>query len=241
MISIVTAYHNRRDLFINTLDSIEESEVNDYEIIVVDDSSDDENRLEDLIVRYPKLKIIRIENEDKWWVNPCINFNIGFKEAKGDIIILQNPECKHYGDVLKKSLEINDNTYFSFACYSIDEDTTYNKKELIINNKPASKDGDLSWYNHSQFRPKGYHFCSVITKKNLDKLNGFDERYATGIAYDDDEFIYRVKNLPLQVSIIDYPFVIHQWHKSVNYNHLDATTLINKNKDLYFNNTLNNN
>jgi GT2 family glycosyltransferase len=235
MISIVTAYHNRKDLFINTLESLRKSEIKDYEVIAVDDTSSPEHRLEDLIENYTELKVIRIEKEEKWWVNPCINFNIGFKQVSGDIIIIQNPECKHNGDVLKKSSEIKEGQYFSFACYSIDKETTYSQKEFKILNKSASRDGELSWYNHSLYRPKAYHFCSVITKKDLEILGGFDERYAHGIAYDDDEFLYRVVKSGLQVSIIDYPFVVHQWHQSINYSHLDANNLISKNRNLYHN------
>lgn len=240
MISIVTTYHNRKNLFINTLESLNQSEIQDYEIIAVDDTSSPEHRIEDLTDIYPKLRVIRVEKEEKWWVNPCINFNKGFKEAKGEIIVMQNPECKHMGDVLKVASQIEKNEYYSFACYSIDEETTNNKKELIINNRAPRRDGELAWYNHSVYRPKGYHFCSVINKENLDKLKGFDERYAEGIAYDDDEFIHRVRVLGLQIKIIDYPFVIHQWHQSVNYSHLDAENLIKRNRDLFHNFTLKN-
>lgn len=237
MISIVTAYHNRKDLFINTLESISKSEISDYEIIAVDDTSSDEHRLEDLIPKYPKLKVIRIDEKDKWWINPCVNFNIGFKAAIGDIIILQNPECKHNGDILKKASEIKNGQYYSFACYSLDKDSTYSSAEPQILNRPASMDGQLSWYNHSIYRPKGYHFCSAITKEDLTRLGGFDEKYATGIAYDDDEFLYRVAKMGLQISIIDYPYVMHQWHQSINYSHLDAAKLVQKNRDLFINYT----
>lgn len=240
MISIVSAYYNRKDLLINTLESLKNSEVKDYEYIVVDDVSSTEHRIEDLQILYPNLKVIRINKEDKWWNNPCVPFNIGFKEIKGDIVMIQNPECKHIGDVMKEALKITDNEYFSFACYSLDEDTTYNKKPFEILNIAASRDGQLSWYNHSLYRPKGYHFCSVITKKNLEFLNGFDERYAYGLAYDDDEFIFRINKKGIQVKIIDYPFVAHQWHQSVNYSHLDATNLIQKNRNLLINHTMKN-
>ena len=110
MISIVSAYYNRKDLLINTLESLKNSEVKDYEYIVVDDVSSDEHRIEDLQELYPNLKVIRINKEDKWWVNPCIPYNIGFKQIKGDIVIIQNPECKHMGDIMKEALKITDET-----------------------------------------------------------------------------------------------------------------------------------
>ena len=50
----------------------------------------------------------------------------------------------------------------------------------------------------------------------MDKLNGFDERYANGIGFDDDEFVHRVKLLGLTTNIHDKPFAIHQWHYSEN-------------------------
>ena len=100
MISIVTDYINRRQLLIKTLQSLNKSEIKDFEFIVVDDCSSDEHRIDDLCRDYPFLRVIRLESNQKWYVNPCIPFNIGFKEAKGDIVIIQNPECYHYDDIL---------------------------------------------------------------------------------------------------------------------------------------------
>lgn len=242
MISIVTAYYNRLDLFMNTLKSIEKSEIKDIEVVVVDDGSSEEHRLEGLTERFPFLKVIRLEPQNKWWVNPCIPFNIGFKEAKGDIIIIQNPECKHMGDILKRSLTIGVDEYISFACYSIDEETTYGPiKNLQTINRPVSHDGQTGWYNHSVYRPVGYHFCSVIHKSNLDELGGFDEKYANGLAYDDNEILYRINKMGLKVSIVDEPFVIHQWHYSGGNKIPNAQELINKNKNLLYNVTMKSN
>lgn len=238
MISIVTAYYNRIDVFKNTLKTINDSKIKDIEVIVVDDGSSEEHRLEGLVETFPFLKIIRIEPKDKWWVNPCVTFNKGFKEVKGDIVLMQNPECKHIGDVLEEASKVKDGEYLSFACYSIDKNTTYNSQNILpINNWAARHDGDNAWYNHSIFRPVGYHFCAAITKNDLNKLGGFDERYAEGIGYDDNEFLYRVKKL-LKFRIMDNPFVVHQWHKSVNYGHLNTTKLLEKNRNLLYNFTM---
>ncbi|WP_435523777.1 glycosyltransferase family 2 protein [Chryseobacterium indoltheticum] len=141
-ISIVTAYYNRKKLFDNTLLSISKQIENhrlDIEVIAVDDGSDEDERLENFVNKYPFLKIIRLE-KNKWYSNSCIPFNIGFKEAKGDIIILQNPECTHYGDVLKYTLEnITDENYISFACFSLGVDSTDNM-EAFLNNPEKLKD-----------------------------------------------------------------------------------------------------
>lgn len=228
-ISIVTAYYNRKSLFENTLVSITR-QLNDYkldiEVIAVDDGSDEDERLEDLLEKYRFLRIVRLEKKDKWYFNSCIPFNIGFKEAKGDVIILQNPECIHYGNILKYTQEnITNKNYISFACFSLGIETTEHidmylnsplKLEELIqqNNVGYIGDGLDCWYNHPIVNPKGYHFCAAITKENLYDLGGFDERFARGIAFDDNEFLYRVNLKRLDIQIIDSPIVLHQNHYS---------------------------
>jgi len=244
MISIVTAYHNRKKLFLNTLESIKKSNYKDFEVIVVDDCSSDEHRLEDIVKDYPFLKLIRLEKEDKWYVNPCVPYNIGFKHAKGDIIIIQNPECYHHHDILsyvEKNLKNSD--YFSFSCYSLDQVSTDNIENTLntdfIINKAISYDGESGWYNHSLYRPVGYHFCSAIHKDQLEDLGGFDERYAHGIAFDDNEILFRIKKKGLNFKIIDEITALHQWHySSNNYQNVNASALIEKNRRLLYDVTM---
>lgn len=224
MISVVTAYYNRKKLFLRTLDSMKPyfGKI-DFEVIVVDDGSDENERLEDIRDQYPFLKIIRLEKDKKWYKNSCIPFNIGFEAVKGDKIIIQNPECYHFGDIIKYVDEnLEDNNYLSFGCYSLDKETTDNNQLFfdrnyihnIIhkNNRIFNFDGDLGWYNHSKYRPKAFHFCVALTKKDLYDLGGFDERYAKGIGYDDDEFIWRIKRKNMKINFVDDCIVLHQNH-----------------------------
>ncbi|MFV8322653.1 glycosyltransferase family 2 protein [Flavobacterium sp. LB3P21] len=224
MISIVTAYFNRRKLLIRTLDSMTSNYGTiDFEFIVVDDGSEDEERLEDLQQIYPFLRVIRLDKSDKWYSNPCIPFNRGFEEAKGDKIILQNPECYHFDNILEyvdKHLKKND--YISFGCYSLDKKNTDddalffdrdNVMSLIENNAHiVQTDGGLGWYNHSRYRPSSYHFCTAMMTSDLVDLGGFDPRYALGHGYDDDEFIFRVKQKRMHINYVDTIKVIHQNH-----------------------------
>jgi glycosyltransferase involved in cell wall biosynthesis len=249
MISIVSAYHNRKNLLFNTLKSLENSNYKDFEFILVDDCSDDQHRVEEFCELFPFLKIVRLEKKDKWYINPCAVFNKGFKEVKGEIVIIQNPECLHIGDVLSFASKIKDEEYISFSCYSINKEKTENLTNLIhntndLNNesllkliqpeyKSVGSDGDNGWYNHPVMRPVGYHFCSAITTKNLYDLGGFDERYAMGISYDDDEFLIRIRKKGLKIKIITHPFVTHQWHYSGhNYQNMNINELVKKNRDL---------
>jgi len=249
-ISIVTAYYNRKELFYNTLLSIARSSIKDLEVIAVDDASDEEHRLEDLTTKFPFLKIIRIEPRDKWYTNPCIPFNQGFNQAEGDIVIIQNPECYHSSDILKYALEnVTEQNYITFGCYSLDKEktdllNTNNTPEFLesispLNNHVIRVDGELGWYNHPTLRPVGFHFCSAISKTNLNKLNGFDERYASGIAFDDNEFLCRVKRIPLEVIVTENPIVLHQNHYHITGSPYTRPDLVAKNKNLYYNVTKN--
>lgn len=228
MISIVTAYYNRKQLFINTLNSIKaQNSTHLLELIAVDDGSEESERLEDLVSEFPFLKVIRLDKRNKWYHNSCIPFNIGFNAAKGDKIIIQNPECFHYGNILDYTeSNLSQNTYLSFGCFSLDKSSTDNLGEIFANrsidqlikknNYQARKDGDAGWYNHSVYRPKSYHFCTAVTKKDLKSLGGFDELFSLGIAYDDDEFLSRIIKKKLNIIFIDNELVLHQNHYTPN-------------------------
>ena len=240
MISIVTGYYNRKDLFYRTLKSITRSEYKDIELIAVDDGSSPEHRIEDLVEEFPFLKIIRLEKEDKWYSNPCITFNIGIRASKGDIIVLQNPECLHVHDVLTYvSQNVNDTNYITMSAYGvnkeINEKISQNPDMILgifnsLPQRPYAGYESIGWYNHSKYRRVYYHFCSAITRSNMEKLNGFDERYAKGIGYDDDEIIARISKLGLQLMINDNISVIHQYHDTVSWNKPNADMLTERNR-----------
>jgi glycosyltransferase involved in cell wall biosynthesis len=248
MISIVTGYYNRKGLFIRTLNSIVKSKFKDFEIIAVDDGSSPEHRLEDLTGLYPFLKIIRLEKSNKWYINPCVTFNIGLREAKGDIIVLQNPECFHVHDILSYLNEnINDTNYISISAYGLNSILTKTLPNNIANDtveellkslpQETYRGWDtLGWYNHSIYRPVHFHFCSAMSRNSMAKLNGFDERFAYGIGYDDDEIIVRIRKLGLNMIIEDKLSVIHQYHSSL-WEPPNAAQLCEKNRLLIENYT----
>jgi predicted glycosyltransferase involved in capsule biosynthesis len=221
-ISIVTSYFNRKEILINTLKSIKNTNHRNFEVIIVDDASSEDHRIEDLTQHFPFIKIIRVEPENKWYCNPCVPFNLGFKEAEGEIIIIQNPECFHTSDLISFVEEnLKENDYFTFGCYSLNEENTKNllnsfdyHKNIITKNRGATSNGDDAWYNHPIYRPVGYHFTSAIYKNKLEELNGFDERFAKGYGYDDDEFLHRVKKI-CNFKILNYPLVLHQHHYNI--------------------------
>ena len=249
-ISIVMAYFERREQLENTLYSISLSKHEDKEVIIFDDASD--NDIYDLEKKYNfKIKIIKVCRQLKKWTNPCVPYNVCFSESEGDIVIIQNPECLHLGDIVSFVAKNTTNeNYLTFSCYSIDSlktkkineirDNFYENVKNIVepfdnNRKHLISDVDV-WYNHPLYRNCAYHFCSAISMDNLKKLNGFDNRFKNGFGYDDDEFLERVRRLGLNAKVLpaEDPMVIHQFHKrTVGFTNSSIRRLTETNCQIY--------
>lgn len=236
-ISIVMAYYNRKPQTLQTLKGFERMYAGKYnfEVVIVDDNSNDENRLEEDIKQFTfSINLIVISAEEKGdRINPCIAYNRGFSEANGEIIMIQNPECYHVGDIIGHTLtNLGEQDYYSYSCFSanspeITEEmiNSQNPKHMINDDSFLSRNiydetSQMNWYNHLTDIAHGgrqtyYHFCSAIYKSKLDLIGGFDKRFANGYCFDDDELILSIKYiLKLNMKIIntDNCFVIHQYH-----------------------------
>lgn len=214
-ITIVMTYYNRRAQLLRTLESIRS--FGNPEIMIIDDCSTE--RIDDI----QGINLIRMEQDQKWWFNSCVLYNAGFSQATGDIIIIQNPECVHVGNILSYTRKLTSGNLFSFAAYSLDRDLeykTYNPEELkkFIQNEPQQcQVNHYGWYNHSVYRPEALHFCNAICREDLELIGGFDERYANGICFDDNDLVHRIRRAGINIQIIDDPFVIHQKHERTDY------------------------
>ena len=227
MISIAMGYKNRKDLLLRTLESFRKSAIKGYEVIIVDDASSDDQRLEDILDKYSEIKLTRVEPEDKYWNNPCIAYNLAFDKCSFKTVIIQNPECYHHGDVLSLALaNTNRSNYVLFPVYALNRDETENNFEYISNLSEqdllrylspvpwSGREGDSGWYNHSMYNRRGLHFCSAIHLRTLKDLRGFDERFAEGFSFEDDEFIHRITMNGYKIQFLNDPVVFHQWHYS---------------------------
>lgn len=211
-ISIVMTYYDRKEQLNRTLLSLKQSAHDNFNVIIVDDASP--KKL--IINRDYGYKIDVINVKDKNWSNPDIAYNIGLnfaiKEYNTEIVIIQNAECCHVGDVIKYCENITDNDYISFGCYSLAKGET--PSNVSMNHQGMTFDGESAWYNHPVFRIMPFDYCSAITAKNMVKLNGYDELFSFGYGYGDDYLLYRIRLLGLKIEIPSNPFVFHQWHNN---------------------------
>jgi len=127
-ISIVMTYYKRIRELRNTLGSFRETSHKDFEVIIVDDGSwDGEHDCSDIPEEFNDLdiKLIRINPDDKWWVNPSIVFNIGFKKATGEKVIIQNAESFHNKDIISYTANnLKENQYITYGCYALNRFVT---------------------------------------------------------------------------------------------------------------------
>jgi GT2 family glycosyltransferase len=235
-ISIVMAHYNRFHLLYNTLTSIyKKHNHTNIQVIVVDDGStllEGKEKIFEFPITYVQLP------QNKWYVNPCIPYNVGIEYSENDIVIIQNPECYHFDDVIFHTLSnLNDNDYFAYSCYSLPEKKScYDiKTPQDFQQRSAHHDGDDGWYAHSKYRPVHYHFCASTKRSNLKKIDNFSREYAYGIGYDDNDLVYKLTKAKLNLKLIDNVSVLHQFHYFGNKTSAQSEELCRKNENIYFN------
>jgi len=226
-ISIVMAYFNRKPQLAFTLATIGKSALKDrIEVIIVDDGSDNEHVLGCEDLAYPfAIQVHRIAPEHKTWINPVIPYNLGISKAKGEWIILQNPEVCHVGDVCAYVASADPDLYHVLRVWALDEKVPVEAyRPIIMEENPYPKVNRLTrrswnggwggqWYSTPRKPYRAYHFCSALHSSVMAKIGGFNPVMASGVWYDDDELLARIRKVVTRVHFVDGPIMaIHQWH-----------------------------
>jgi glycosyltransferase involved in cell wall biosynthesis len=229
-VSIVMTTCNRSIQTYFTLETIASSEVKNVQVIIVDDSTHDPLN-EELLKKY-NLHIDYIKIKNKNWINPCINYNIGFKFIRGGKVIIQNGEVCHVGDVISYIDEhLKENDYLIFDVMALKNMNANHE----LHKRGSLKTDDLHfyvrnmhmWYQHASIRNVKFHFLVSMTKKTFDHIGGgFDYDYCLGCSYDDNDLLIKAEvanvnfiNVRHNISKV---MGIHQWHTST----LIAPTII---------------
>lgn len=223
-ISIVMTTFNRVKQTLFTLDTINDSGTKNIQVIIVDDSTNG-YLPEDKLKKYGfEITYAKIKNKD--WLNPCVNYNIGLRLIKGNILIIQNAEVCHVGNIVKYVVEnIKKGEYFVFDVLSsgnyLQNDELYllHKNGLNIEEiNNFAKKHNCNWYQHYMHRRRNYHFLTAMCLQDFKMMNGgFDYDYSMGKWYDDLEFIARITHL-LKLKIVNirvekkHLMGIHQHH-----------------------------
>ena len=89
LVSIIILNYNAGDLLLDCVESIFKTKYNNFEVIVVDNASKD-NSHKKCKEKFDKIRLI----ENKENLGYCEGNNIGIREAKGDFVVILNPDTR---------------------------------------------------------------------------------------------------------------------------------------------------
>lgn len=119
--------------------------------------------------------------------------NLGVQTAKYDTIIITSPEVKPLTDVLSQ-FEPGVNT----LAQVFDEDVYGGRMSLV--NKSFRGDSPAMY------------FLAQFNKKDIEEINGWDEEFLRGYAYEDNDFGDRWNRAGLPFEIREDIQALHQYH-----------------------------
>ena len=95
-VSVVVCARNEYENLTTFLPRILEQDYPDFEVVVVNDASDDESiyLLRDYAKKYPNLKIVDLPQSLNFFKGKKFPLSIGIKSAKNEIILLTDADCK---------------------------------------------------------------------------------------------------------------------------------------------------
>jgi glycosyltransferase involved in cell wall biosynthesis len=99
-VSVIICARNEADNLLNFLPSVLEQDYPDFEVIVVNDCSEDNSYiiLGEFLAKYPHLRISTVNKDPKFTHNKKFAQFIGIKAAKNDILLFTDADCRPESD-----------------------------------------------------------------------------------------------------------------------------------------------
>lgn len=227
--SFIMPYIDRGGPLYNTLLSFDYhyGKRRDYEVVIVEDlknSLDDKlhRELLEVVKRFEQIYIVLLTSRREC-LNPAPAFNFGVSRSLGKYIILTNPECMHTKDILSEMDAIFNNDEWVYVICGCRESDVIRQGDHYT--KLAYVEGQ--WFVHTKYNNRRLHFCSALHRETYLKVGGFDEEYARGIGYDDDDFRNTMWAAGVKFVDRDDLLIYHQRH-SLNYQKSDELRDLNR-------------
>lgn len=232
MISIVMGYRKRPDVFNKTLESYKYFYKDlKYEIVVIDDTPDDNECQTILENSGLEFKYKAINRADHKFRNPGVVYNQAVELATYPIIHITNPENIHIGPILTHALDyIKKDNYIVYGCRTL-LGSPNNIEEFLVNPDSLTdfQDGSNGWYQHTDRSNRLLHFASVMYKDLFLSIGGFSSSYENGVGFEDNDFVENVLANNIPILAFNDPYVGHQrhdrtymiefWHEGYNRNY----------------------
>lgn len=210
IVSIIIPTYNRTDFLKLTLQSVLNQTIQDFEIIVVDDGTpDDENMF--LCQTFEKVKYIKIENSG----GPAKPRNVGIREAKGKYIAFVDDDDIWLPIKLEKQISVLENNPdfgLVHCCCQVVDENGIEKNEII--GRPGTLDvkhGDVSMRmmgNWTLMMP-----TPLIRREVVFKVGFFNERM---IAAGEDVEYWNRASFFTKFYYIDLPLTRYRIHSLNN-------------------------
>jgi glycosyltransferase involved in cell wall biosynthesis len=116
-VSVIICARNEAENLRNFLPSVLEQDYTDFEVIVVNDCSEDNSYeiLGDYLTQYPKLKISTVNKDPKFTHNKKFAQFIGIKAAKNDILLFTDADCQPESDKWIERMTTHFDEKYSFV------------------------------------------------------------------------------------------------------------------------------
>lgn len=143
--------------------------------------------------------------------NPSKALNIGVRESKSDYLIITGPEVKPTTEVLVQLEDVADE---NIICQVFDQDIEGNLTSLVNNN-----------YRNTTPQP---YFLALFQRSAIEQINGWDEDFMKGYAYEDNDFGNRWVRAGIPFRVREDIQAVHQYHPRLETIHQGSN--INSNK-----------
>lgn len=196
-VSLIIATWNRAKSLQRVLKSIYDQHYPALEVIIVDNGSTDDTK--SICGQYP---VRYYYNHKDGWGGAGPSVNAGIKLATHDLIILQSADIEHQqpDTIARMVAMVEQNDKLWIMCHvdaQISEDSTATRL--------------LCSANHREFNA---FYLSILWKKWLLEVHGFDEDYTMGWGEDGDLAGRLIRHCGLQQVFTDDIRGLHLWHIS---------------------------
>lgn len=143
----------------------------DWELIVVNDGSTDETPR--VLAEFPQVSVINLPPKKKS-TNPAKALNVGFRAAKGEIIIFHSDDIVHVSDNVIRELcdAMQPGCFVQGAVRpAFPQDDAPPQKWKI--DKKCMK----GWFQHSVHIPRSLFYLGALWRRDLYQIGGYDERF----------------------------------------------------------------
>lgn len=210
LISIIMPTYNRKNIIQKAITSVLNQTYTNFELIIIDDGSDDGTY--DLLksLKDERIRILRHEKNE----GPSYTRNIGLKNAKGDIIMYLDSDnewdSKYMETMIGAFIELPD------------ADALYSGQYLYKNFDSKPYTVRFGTYNKSLLHNHNYIDMNCFCHKShvLNEVKGFDENLFSLVDWD---FILKISNI---FKIYSVPVILSKY-----YNHGSENRISNSNYD----------